>query len=274
MYTHYITLHKEIHMAQPFNLRLEEETVEKFRNFCKENDVTNAQAFDLMLSALEIEQAKTKVGPRAKEIEQYQMHIKALLNSFVNSIEMNETAEERIRGEFRRQLETKDKIIEEFTNKIRITEENAEKAKQNALKVQEDSKNEVERIRKECEDKIAEKSELLAASQTEKKNMLDELNKVYERAQKTDEIVSLLREKEEKTKDYDQIKSEFLELKEYCKNLEKELNDTVRDKELELAKQTLQYEQEKGKIQKEYFEKIMEAQNEINQLKLNQKKGL
>lgn len=255
-------------MAQPFNLRLEEETVEKFRTFCKKNEVTNAQAFDMMLSALELEQAKTKVGPRAKEIEQYQMHIKSLLNSFVNSIEMNETAEERIRGEFRRQLEVKDKIIEEFTNKIKGAEEAAKKEKEEADKVKEESKKEIELIQEKCRKEIEEIRTQLDICKVENKNLVDDLNKTYERAQKTDEIVSLLREKEEKTKDYDQIKKDNHDLKDYCRDLEKKLNDAIKDKELELAKQKLEWEQEKGKMKAEFFEKTMIMQEELNQLKM------
>lgn len=255
-------------MAQPFNLRLEEETVEKFRTFCKENDVTNAQAFDMMLSALELEQAKTKVGPRAKEIEQYQMHIKSLLNSFVSSIEMNETAEERIRGEFRRQLEVKDKIIEEFTNKIKGAEEMVNKSRGEANKVKEESKKEIELIQEKCRKEIEEIRTQLDICKIENKNLVDDLNKTYERAQKTDEIVSLLREKEEKTKDYDQIKKDNHDLKDYCRDLEKKLNDAIKDKELELAKQKLDWEQEKGKMKAEFFEKTMIMQEELNQLKM------
>ena len=255
-------------MAQPFNLRLEEETVEKFRTFCKENEVTNAQAFDMMLSALELEQAKTKVGPRAKEIEQYQMHIKSLLNSFVSSIEMNETAEERIKGEFRRQLEVKDKIIEELTNKIKGAEETVNKTREEADKVKEESKKEIELIQEKCRKEIEEIRTQLDICKVENKNLVDDLNKTYERAQKTDEIVSLLREKEEKTKDYDQIKKDNHDLKDYCRDLEKKLNDAIKDKELELAKQKLEWEQEKGRIKTEYYEKTMAIQEELNQFKM------
>ena len=57
-------------------------------------------------------------------------------------------------------------------------------------------------------------------------------------------------------------------MKDYCRDLEKKLNDAIKDKELELAKQKLEWEQEKGRIKTEYYEKTMAIQEELNQFKM------
>ena len=55
---------------------------------------------------------------------------------------------------FRRQLEVKDKIIEEFTNKIKGAEETVNKTREEADKVKEESKKEIELIQEKCRKEI------------------------------------------------------------------------------------------------------------------------
>ena len=62
---------KEI-KAQTF--RLSTESTEKFRRFCEENGISQAEGFESLLKTAELEKAKTAIPDRKAEIENVQTH--------------------------------------------------------------------------------------------------------------------------------------------------------------------------------------------------------
>ena len=75
------------------NFRVDQQTAEEFRTFCKDNGFSQAQGFDYLIELVELEKAKSVVSSRATEIEDFEQHSKALVAAFLRSIEMNENAE-------------------------------------------------------------------------------------------------------------------------------------------------------------------------------------
>lgn len=100
------------------NFRIGTDSAEKFRSFCEEQGMNQAQGFDHLLSVLEMDRAKTILINRQTEITDFEMHIKAVMSSYLQSIELNEHAEARVREEFISQLNSRDQTILDYQNQL------------------------------------------------------------------------------------------------------------------------------------------------------------
>ena len=99
------------------SFRISEDTTDKFRSICADFDNQNT-ALSALISAYEIQNAKAVLNTRQTELEDYDVHLQALQRAFLQSLELNSNAEDRIRNEFARQLDTKDKTIADYQTRI------------------------------------------------------------------------------------------------------------------------------------------------------------
>lgn len=94
------------------SFRVNEEDLEKFKQFMeKEGYKTQAEGFKSIMQSVEMAKAKNMIKDRAKEIEVFQDTINNLMSMFLNSLNVNQTSEERIREELSQELQTKDNTI-------------------------------------------------------------------------------------------------------------------------------------------------------------------
>lgn len=94
------------------SFRIIDEDAEKFKQFMeKEGIKTQADGFKAIMQSVEIAQAKGIIKDRAKEIETFQDTINRLMGYYLNSLEVNQSSEERIREELSKELQTKDNTI-------------------------------------------------------------------------------------------------------------------------------------------------------------------
>jgi DNA repair exonuclease SbcCD ATPase subunit len=94
------------------SFRIVDEDGEKFKQFMeKEGIKTQAEGFKAIMQAVEVAQAKNAIQGRAKEIESFQDTINRLMGYYLNSLEINQNSEERIREELSKELQTKDNTI-------------------------------------------------------------------------------------------------------------------------------------------------------------------
>lgn len=94
------------------SFRVGEEDLEKFRLFMEERGMkTQAEGFKAIMQSVEMAQAKETIKDRAKEIEIFQNTINELMGYFLNSLNVNQNSEERIREELSKELSTKDNTI-------------------------------------------------------------------------------------------------------------------------------------------------------------------
>ena len=100
------------------SFRVNEEDIEKFKEFAQQNGFNQAEAFKSMMNSVEIAKAKEQIKDRAKEIEAFQDLNNRLVNMFLNSLELNMTSEERIRETFSKELNTKDNTIADLQEKV------------------------------------------------------------------------------------------------------------------------------------------------------------
>lgn len=93
------------------SFRVSEEDLDKFKQFTNDNGLNQAEAFKSIMQTVEMAQAKNLIKDRGKEIEVFQDTINNLMSMFLNSLNVNQTSEERIREELQKELSTKDNTI-------------------------------------------------------------------------------------------------------------------------------------------------------------------
>lgn len=93
------------------SFRISEEDLEKFKQFTNDNGLNQAEAFKSIMQSVEMAQAKGIIKDRAKEIEVFQDTVNRLMGYYLNSLEVNQNSEERIRTELQKELGTKDNTI-------------------------------------------------------------------------------------------------------------------------------------------------------------------
>lgn len=102
--------------------RLNSESVEAFKQFCDEQGVTQSQGFEYMMQILEVEKTKENIPERRTEIDDFTAMSKAMVASFIHSVQMNQHAELRIREEFASQMQSKDQTILDYQIKLKDSE--------------------------------------------------------------------------------------------------------------------------------------------------------
>lgn len=98
-------------IVKPATFRLNEEDINRFKEFASQNNLNQQEAFTSLLNTLELNNAKNSLGDRAKSIEVFQTTVNSLVKFYINSLEENTTAEERIREELNDQVNKKDNTI-------------------------------------------------------------------------------------------------------------------------------------------------------------------
>ena len=145
------------------NFRINADTADAFRKFCENQGFNQAQGFDHLMQVLELDQAKSLLPERQTEVEEFECSVKAILEAYLHSLEINANAEKRIREQFKTDLARRDRTIDELMQKIdelQADKEIAENAQAEAITAKE----------------TAEKNEKIAIEQAEsaKKNSVDQ----------------------------------------------------------------------------------------------------
>ena len=99
---------------KPVSFRLSEEMIEKFKQLSIEAHCNQAEMFEELISKFELANAIGQIPDRAKEIETFQITANTLVSMFVNSLSINQTAEETIRGKLSEEINSKDTTIRDL----------------------------------------------------------------------------------------------------------------------------------------------------------------
>lgn len=111
---------------KPISMRLNDNDIQIFRKFADDNDLTQGDAFNTLIALAEIEKARNQLGDRAKEIDVFKNTVNKLLSFYINSLEVNQATENRIREELSKELKSKDEVIRDLQH-------NFEKAKEDSI---------------------------------------------------------------------------------------------------------------------------------------------
>lgn len=109
------------------SFRISEEDVEKFKAFMeKEGIKTQAEGFKSIMQTVELAQAKGIIKNREKEIELFEDTINRLMGYYLNSLEINQHSEQRIREQLSKEIDTKDTVITNLQAQLKaLKEENS-----------------------------------------------------------------------------------------------------------------------------------------------------
>ena len=192
-------------IIKPATFRLNEDDINKFKEFASQNNLNQQEAFTSLLNTLELSNAKSALGDRAKSIEVFQTTVNSLVKFYINSLEENTTTEERIREELSKQITTKDNAISALYEQLQD------------IKNERDSlKNQIN----ELEDKnklLSDKNDKLEAEIIDKSTAIEIANRNNSNLQ--DQVA-----------EYKEYKNINIELEKNLESLKKDNNSLVSDK--------------------------------------------
>ena len=259
------------------SFRISEDTTDKFRSICADFDNQNT-ALSALISAYEIQNAKAVLSTRQTELEDYDVHLQALQRAFLQSLELNSNAEERIRNEFARQLDTKDKTIADYQTRIDELEGLLKATKEkcdNDTKTASDKLSEALRDVTEANKSIDKLSSELQSAKATVQDKLAIIDGLTARIPETEKLQTELKEKDaaiEKTNTQHVV--EKTELNNKISGLNNTITSLTSEIEklksaAEITEQKHQLELEKAVIdeQKKYIDEIEKLRQEIYELK-------
>lgn len=266
---------EEIAMAEikQNNFRIDQSDADTFRKFCDENGMSQAQGFAHLLQVFELDRAKNITPSRATEIEEFERNVKAITAAYLNSLEINNNAELRIREEYDTALASRDKTIMDLQKKNEQLNTDKDAAEQSAA----DASLTAVQATKEATD-AKDRAEMTERLLEEKEKTITTLAaKVADAEEKLKEYVELKKaeqEAKEQIRELEQISAEQKKdhetaLRELHAELERKVSDAKKDAELEAAKAVADKEREVRDI---YEEKLRAAdrENAILQAKIEQ----
>ena len=93
------------------SFRLQEDDIQKFKEFAEENNFNQAEMFTAVLNTFDLAKVKGRVVNRGKEIETFQGLMNNLVMMYTNSLIISQTSEERMREELHVELSANDVTI-------------------------------------------------------------------------------------------------------------------------------------------------------------------
>jgi chromosome segregation ATPase len=287
--------------TKPVSFRLDIDVANAFKELAETNGFTQTQALDTLISNFEMQKAKLLISDRKKEIEAFETYASKLVNIYLNSLELNYAAEERIREELSNDLNKKEEAI----NKL-LKQENDLNKKVETLRVQNETflkENKNYALEKEAlSNDLALKNEIISQNQ-EQISMLNSIlsnsNKAEEENKSLQEQLIILndtiknlqyklKEKELSEKNllekieflndlYENSKTEISNFKIIKDNYEKEkvqLNEQFQEKLLERTKDNELIYDEKITNEKIRYESLLELTNHYKEEMINLKQEL
>lgn len=207
---------------KPATFRLNEDDINKFKEFAKQNNLTQEEAFTSLLNALELNNAKATLGNRSKSIEVFQTTVNSLVKFYINSLEENAVAEDRIRDELSKELKTKDNTIDTMFEELQTLKIDKSE-KQNMLNQQ---SSELDIAKKQILDWI-DKNDKLNKDIEDKQKSIDVLTRNnINQMQQLEEYKDLKSDNELLLKQIEKLKSQNISLENMKTQLESKIENS------------------------------------------------
>jgi len=191
------------------SFRISEDDIAKFKEFADKEGYNQADAFKSIMQTVEMAKAKNMIKDRAKEIEVFQDTINNLMSMFLNSLNVNQTSEERIREELSKELQTKDNTISTMYNQLEDTKSDNKNFKDNNKELTDNLKS------------ISENVKRLNNDIVDKQKNIDKLNSNNDLLQ-------------EQLKEYKQYKDDYKKLNNHLEQTKAE-NEKIKDNNNKLS---------------------------------------
>ena len=133
---------------------------ESFKQYLKDNGYTQAEGFKNLVALMELDNAKEQLSDRAKEIDTFRDTVNKLIGFYINSLEVNQVAEDRIREEVKKELSTKDNTIRNLQEQLQEQKKKIEKIKAESKEISNNNKTLASEKEKAFEDIKAKKRKM------------------------------------------------------------------------------------------------------------------
>jgi len=252
------------------SLRADDETYEKFKQLADSEFGNQGQCLSTLINLYETEKSKAILVNRGLEIESFQDYMNKISSLFITSLQLNQDAEERIRGEFARQLESKDRTIFDLQTKV----DDLSTIKDNF----EESSNILRDENKRLQETIVSLEEIKNRQTQEYASTLadkDNLNKALtdscnERKIEIEKLQTTINDTAERLKLQNTVEAENKTLATEIEKLKSEIDRqkeiAALDKEKALLMSDKEHQQELTEIHSQQHEEIKEYINRINVL--------
>ncbi|MDD7793835.1 hypothetical protein [Clostridium sp. 'White wine YQ'] len=196
-------------------MRLSEETIKNFREVAEKEGITQEQCMASLLQVFEMQQAKSTLKDRKREIETFEEYVSRLQNLYLASLEMNVTAEEKISKELSEKLNEKNEVILSLNKEINNLKNQISEIKETNKRLEESLK-EKDSVTKSTEELNAQNKFLL--NQVNKENELL-YSKIDELKSLEDKFSSLSLENKKLNGDFSTLSSKLTEKDIYISSL-------------------------------------------------------
>lgn len=251
------------------SIRAEETVLEQFKEL-SEQFPNQSVALESLLNAYKMQTAKVRVVTRQTEIENFDSHLQALSSAFINSIELAENTEQRIRGEFQQQLESKDKTIMELQSKEETANVTSTELKKKLEELESEAKAEIatkDETIKQLMDKLSNAEMATAKAEqsiTDKQLIINSLNEQLTTATISAEKIAQA-EKQVNDAESSKKKAES-RADDLSRQLEEEKKSHQRDTELSVRNAEIAKQQADLELQKAVFNAKSELQDKVSEL--------
>jgi len=107
----------EIKKEVPTSFRLDIDVLNSFKELAKAHNFTQNETMQNLLDVFELQNAKKSLIERKKEIETFEDYLQKMVSLYLNSLQLNQDGENRIREELSKQISAKDKTIQDLHEK-------------------------------------------------------------------------------------------------------------------------------------------------------------
>lgn len=245
---------------KPATFRLDTDTTDRFKDLASTLGVTQDKMLQDLISTFELDQAKNTLVDRGKEIEEFQSIAHRMIRIYMNSLELNQSSEERIKEKFTEQLIQKQDLITNLQEQVKKLKED-NKSKETLLSITLDDKKklstEVNNIKSTLDTK-----ESLIKEYVSKIDTLTSLVTEYSVYKDSIEEVKIELDAEKKSNDV---------LIYETKNLKLE-NDSLKEQLEVLQSRVSEYKETIKEMKADHKENINELKSEKETIVVNNKK--
>lgn len=229
----------------PKQLRLTDETFERFKSIASDNGLTAQQTMDSLLLAYETGMSRADNPDVLTDIDNFQLHMNAISESYLHILQLKKDTEDRVRVDFANKLQSKDATIEDLQSQKAELTAISENAK---LEIN-NNQNIIQTLTKENE----EKSNEISSLQNQLKDKEDIISGLRE---KTLEIESLKAEHDKLNADIKTKDATIQNLKADLTAEQMKVKDMTRDAEIQKQKSELDKQLAVSQIKETYSDKV------------------
>lgn len=237
------------------NFRIDQESADAFRKFCKDNGLNQAQGFDHLIQVMELDRAKAMVPTSSKDIEDFEMYVKKVMAAYLKSVEDYNNARESAREDFASALESKDKMIASLQEKAEQLAE-GKQILENSIAEARSERDQAVKDAVAAKEQAETSAKLVDEKDKTISTLADKLGTAEEKAAGYDD----LKKSEEAAKSrISELEKEIERMKEAA---DRELKAVQKDHETEIRELKVEMERKVSDVQKDAALELSKAVNE------------